>query len=343
MRTFLVLCTALSALAQQKPAGAGVPAGGELQIFAIDVEGGKSTLFVAPSGESMLIDTGYDGNNNRDADRILAAVKAAGVDHIEYLVITHYHADHAGGIKQLAARIRIDHFYDHGSAFESGAAAGFADSFAAVYKGHEHQVLKPGDAIPLKGVDVQVVGSAGESIASPLPGAGQPNASCASYKPLPEDKGENAHSVALMITFGNFRASDLGDLHWNREYDLACPVNKLGRVDLYLTTHHGTATSGSPQMLAALRPRAALMNNSASKGGQVKAMETMRASEGLGDLWQLHYSNAGGEKLNSAEPFIANMAEECQGKGIRVNARRDGSFTIENLRNGFSKAYPALN
>ena len=77
----------------------------ELRVYAIDVEGGKSTLYVSPSGQSMLVDTGYTGFKNRDADRIVAAAKAAGVTQIDYLVITHYHADHVGGVPQLAAKI----------------------------------------------------------------------------------------------------------------------------------------------------------------------------------------------------------------------------------------------
>src|SRR5580693_9213395 len=83
-----------------------------LRIYAIDVEGGKSTLYVSPSGESMLVDTGYAGNNNRDADRILAAAATAGVKRIDYLVITHYHGDHAGGVPQLAAKIPIGKMFD---------------------------------------------------------------------------------------------------------------------------------------------------------------------------------------------------------------------------------------
>ncbi|HKE28484.1 MAG TPA: MBL fold metallo-hydrolase [Bryobacteraceae bacterium] len=313
-----------------------------LHIYAIDVEGGKSTLYVSPSGESMLVDTGYAGNNNRDADRIVAAMKAAGVKRLDYLVITHYHGDHAGGVPQLAAKIPIGKIYDHGDNFEKSnpkTQAIFAP-YEKLRENYPHQAVKPGDAIPIKDLHVVVVGAAGNSIAKPLPGAGQANPLCGNYQSLPPDPGENARSVALIITFGNLRISDLGDLFWDKEYELSCPVNKLGTVDIYMTTHHGTATSGSPQMVHALHPKVAIMNNGADKGGSIKAWTTIENSPGLEDLWQLHYSNEGGKDHNVAEKFIANpSAEKDGGYAIEVLAEFDGSFTVRNDRNHFEKTY----
>jgi competence protein ComEC len=313
-----------------------------LHIYAIDVEGGKSTLYVSPSGESMLVDTGYAGNDNRDADRIAAAAKAAGVKRIDYLVITHYHGDHAGGVPQLAAKMPIGRIYDHGDNFEKSNAKTQTvfGAYSTLRQKYPHQVVKPGDTIPIKGLDVAIVAAAGESIAKPLRGAGQPNPLCAAYQALPPDPGENARSIAMIITLGNLRISDLGDLFWNKEFELACPVNKLGMIDIYMTTHHGTATSGSPQMVHALHPKVAVMNNGADKGGSVKAWTTIENSPGLEDLWQLHYSNEGGKDHNVAEQFIANpSADSDKGYSIEVLAHADGSFTVRNSRNQFEKTY----
>jgi beta-lactamase superfamily II metal-dependent hydrolase len=313
-----------------------------LRIYAIDVEGGKSTLYVSPSGESMLVDTGYAGNDNRDANRIAAAAAAAGVKRIDYLVVTHYHGDHAGGVPQLAAKIPVGRMYDHGDNFEKSNAKTEAvfTPYAALREKYPHQVVRPGDSIPIKGLRVDIVAAAGDFLQKPLPGAGQPNPLCASYEALPPDPGENAHSVAMIITFGNLRVADLGDLFWDKEYDLACPANKLGAVDLYMTTHHGTATSGSPQMVQALRPKVAIMNNGESKGGSIKAWTTIENSPGLQDLWQLHFSKEGGADHNVVEKFIANPSEKGdQGYSIEISAHSDGSFTVRNSRNGFEKSY----
>jgi competence protein ComEC len=332
MRAILILLLGVAALLQAQT----------LRIYAIDVEGGKSTLYVSPSGESLLIDTGYAGNDNRDANRILAAAAAAGVKRIDHLVITHYHGDHAGGVAQLAAKIPIGRMYDHGDNIDKSNRKTQAVylPYVKLREKYPHQILRPGDTIPIKGVQVNVVAGAGEAIAKPLPGAGQPNPLCSTYEPLPPDPGENARSLGMIITFGNLRIADLGDLFWNQEHELACPVNKLGTVDLYMTTHHGTATSGSPQIVHALRPKVAIMNNGADKGGSIKAWTAIGNSSGLQDLWQLHYSNEGGTDHNAAEKFIANpSAENDKGYSIEVLAHPDGSFTVRNNRNQFEKTY----
>src|SRR5580658_2569100 len=166
MRILLILLAAAAALDAQA-----------LHIYAIDVEGGKSTLYVSPSGESMLIDTGYAGNNNRDADRIVAAAKEAGVTRIDYLVVTHYHGDHAGGVPQLAAKMPIGRIYDHGDSIETSNKKTEAvyKPFVALREKYPHQTLHPGDTIPIKGIQVVVVAGAGDVIGKPLPGGGQPN------------------------------------------------------------------------------------------------------------------------------------------------------------------------
>jgi beta-lactamase superfamily II metal-dependent hydrolase len=334
IRAWFLPCVSLLSLAAQS-------APDQLRIYAIDVEGGKSTLYVSPSGESMLIDTGYAGNNNRDAQRIAAAAKAAGILQIDHLVITHYHGDHAGGVAQLAAIMPIGVIYDHGDNFaaDQPKARAVAVPYLAVRKKFPHKVLHAGDTVPVRGLDVRVVAASGNAIGKPLPDAGQANPLCGSYRALEPDTGENALSIALLITFGSLRIADFGDLYWNQEYDLACPKNKVGTVDLYMTTHHGTKTSGNPQILQALGPKVAIMNNGPTKGGSVKAWKTIHDSPRLQDIWQLHTSKEGGKDHNAAETFIANPGNACNGYWIEVSARQDGVFTVRNSRNQFAKTY----
>lgn len=310
--------------------------GRALRIYAIDTEGGKATLYVSPSGESMLIDTGYDGNDNRDANRIASAAAAAGVKRINHLVITHFHSDHIGGLKQLLAKLPVEHIYDHGNTVEPGA--GF-DAYTAARGSIPRTVLQAGDSVPFKGAQVYVVAADGKAAPKAVPGGGKANPLCASFQPMPNDPGENSRSLALLIVFGKLRISDLGDLSWNKEYEVACPVNLAGTVDLYMSTHHGTKTSGPPQIVHALHARVALMNNGATKGGSPEAWSTIRQSPGMTDIWQLHYSNAGGAQHNAAEQFLANPVEKCSGEWLEVTGEKNGTLKILNHRNGFSKTY----
>jgi competence protein ComEC len=312
-----------------------------LDIFLIDVEGGQATLMVTPSGESLLVDTGWGGFNGRDADRIAGVARRAGLVHIDYLVVTHYHSDHVGGVPELVKRLPVRNFVDHGPTVEGGdrPAALFAAYVASRNTGR-HVAVKPGDTVPLKDLDVRIVSSGGSLIDRPLSGAGAANPLCRDYKPLEEDKTENARSVGMVLTFGGFKMIDLGDLTWNKEHDLVCPGNLLGTVDVYLTTHHGQDVSGAPFIVHALRPRVAIMNNGAKKGGTPRAWQTIHDSPGLQDLWQLHFAVDAGAEHNVTERFIANM-DEATGYGITISAQRDGSFTVSNERNGFSKHYSA--
>jgi competence protein ComEC len=317
-----------------------LPAAKNLQATFIDVEGGQATLIVSPGGESMLIDTGWAGFNHRDADRIAAAAKAAGVKRIDYLVITHYHADHVGGVPQLAEKLPIRNFVDHGASTETGKDADilYKAYVAARDKGNHIQV-KPGDMIPVKDLDVRVLSAAGETIASPVPGGGKPNPECGSFRKHDPDPSENARSVGLLITYGDFRMVDLGDLTWNKEFDLVCPENKIGPVDVYIVSHHGMNMSGSPQLVHALAPRVAIMDNGAKKGGSPEIWQTIHDMPGLLDLWQVHYAVAGGREHNSSDTVIANIDEVCEGKPLHLSAMRDGTFTVSNARNKFEKTY----
>ncbi len=317
-----------------------------LQIYFIDVEGGQSTLLVDSQGESLLIDTGWDDFNGRDADRIMAAAKSAGIDHIDDVIITHYHTDHAGGVPQLASRIKIGTFFDHGHNTEMTAEtrANYA-AYEKVAAQAKRVIVKPGDEIPLHGMRVQVLTSAGDEISGPLPGAGQPNPVCASEPKFPPDPSENSRSVGVLITFGKFRFIDLGDLTNLQELGLACPNNLIGTVDLYLMTHHGTAHpgtgdgSGARSIVEALHPRVAVMNNGAIKGGHPVAWQIVHDSPGLEDLWQLHYSIQGDKDHNSPEQFVANVGGNDEGHYIKVSAEANATFTVFNSRNNFQKTY----
>ncbi|MEO8594682.1 MAG: MBL fold metallo-hydrolase [Candidatus Solibacter sp.] len=328
MKRMLLLCLCALGCAAQ-----------ELKVYAIDVEGGKATLYVAPSGQSMLVDAGYAGNKKRDAGRIAATAKAAGVKQIDYLVITHYHKDHVGGVPQLVAKMPVRNFVDHGKTFEDPKADdGYEPYLAARAKG-KHIEVKAGDRIPIEGLDVQVVTASGAAIKKPLPGAGQPNPLCASYQPIDLDKGENSRSIGLVITLGKFRLVDLGDLYWNEEFDLACPNNLLGKVDVYMSTHHGKKTSGAPALVQALHFKAAIVNNGDSTGAAENHWQTMHTAPGPPDIWQLHLAENNDKQHNAPAAFIANRGGKDKGHGIELSARADGSFTILNARNQMKQEY----
>jgi len=311
-----------------------------LEMVSIDVEGGQATLFVSPAGESLLVDTGWGGHEHRDALRIVAAAKMLGIKRIDYLVVTHYHSDHVGGVGQLAEKIPIRNFVDHG---ENTEHSGEVQQLYAAYVDHRakgnHILVKPGDTIPIRGLDVRVLTAGGAAIANALPGGGQPDSECGSFQRQPVDTSENAASLGILVTYGQFRLVDLGDLTWNKEFDLVCPVNKVGPVDVYIVSHHGLDQSNSPQLVHALHPRVAIMNNGARKGGSPGAWQIIHDSPGLLDLWQVHFAVEGGKEHNSSDTVIANLDEACEGKWLRLNAQSDGTFTVYNSRNKFEKTY----
>ena len=313
-----------------------------LDIYYIDTDGGHAVLFVSPSGQSMLIDTGWPGLNGRDADRIVQVAKLARLKQIDCVVITHYHRDHVGGIVQLAERLKIGTFVDHGPYLEDTDVV--REDYAAYLKvraNGTHLQVKPGDKIPVEGLDVTVLTSAGEHIANALPGAGQPNPACATATKRAVDPTENARSLGTLIQYGDFKTIDLGDLWWNQEAELVCPNNLVGTVSLYLTTDHGSQFSNNPALVRALHPRVAIVNNAARKGGAPDTYQTLIGSPGLKDVWQLHYSIEGGSEHNARENHIANVDEACEGKYLKVSAKRDGAFTVYNSRNQFTQTYAA--
>ncbi|NOT25503.1 MAG: MBL fold metallo-hydrolase [Acidobacteria bacterium] len=339
-----------------------------LDIYVVDVEGGNATLFVTPSGESVLIDAGNGGPAAaRDAARILDAVKDAGVTQIDHHVTTHWHGDHFGALAELAKQIPIKAYYDHGPTIQpQPASTEFLDTvYPALVARAKRTIVKPGDRIALKGVDWRIVTSGGQVIQSSLPGAGSPNPYCATYKPQDPDPTENAQSVGSHITFGRFRVVHPGDLTWNKEAELMCPANRLGTADLLIVGHHGQPVSNSQVMVHALRPRVSIINNGTRKGGQPDAMKIILNSPGLEDVWQSHFSLLGGQEYTVPGMFIGNLFDEQpdampvaawtpppQGQQappppahngraywFKVSAQQDGTFTVTNARNGLTKTY----
>jgi competence protein ComEC len=308
-------------------------------IYFIDVEGGQSTLLVTPWHQALLVDAGFPGFDDRDARRILAAMRDANVTRLDYLLLTHFHQDHIGGVAALAQRIPIDAFVDHDTLLDTDrlTVAAF-QSYDPVRSGHRQIHPRPGDRLPLKGVDVVIISANGDTLSRELPWAGQANPSCAGSVRQAEDPGENARSVGIWVRYGRFRFLDPGDLNWNKLAQLVCPINLLGRVETYLVAHHGNADSNLPAFLAAVQPRVAVLNNSTTKGGSPDTLAALHALPGLEDVWQLHRSAREGAE-NSAADVVANVDDPDAGYWLKLTAGRDGRFTIANARNGFTRSY----
>jgi beta-lactamase superfamily II metal-dependent hydrolase len=333
---FILLC-GLASLLLASNTYAGKPI---LQIYFIDVEGGQATLLIAPSGQSLLVDTGWPGSNDRDANRIAEAVKSAGLKQIDFVLITHYHTDHVGGVPQLLKQVKVGAFIDHGPNTENDELApeGYA-AYLSSLGTVKRIVAKPGDRIPIEGLNVEVLTAAGAHISQPAPGAGQPNPYCASEPKWPADQTENAASIGILVTFGDFRFVDLGDLTKDKELNLVCPKNLVGTADLFLVSHHGMSMSNSKSLVHALRPRAAIMENGAQKGDSPEAWQTVHDSSGLQGFWQLHYTAASGPDHNVSQDAIANLDGDADGHYLKVSAQPDGTFTVFNSRNQLEHTY----
>ncbi len=311
-----------------------------LQIYFVDVEGGQATLIVAPSGQSLLVDTGWPGFNDRDADRIADAVKLAGLKQIDYVLVTHYHTDHVGGVPQLLKKVKIGAFVDHGPNLENDEMA--PEGYEAYLKSMgstKRMIAKPGDRISLGQVGVEVLAGARNHIAQPVSGAGQANPYCASEPKWPDDETENGASMGILVTYGNFKFVDLGDLTKDKEIALVCPNNLIGAADLFLVSHHGMGLSNSKSLVHALHARAAIMENGAQKGDSPQAWQTVHDSPGLQGFWQLHYTAASGADHNVPKDYIANLDGEEDGHYLEVTAQSDGTFTVLNSRNKLQRTY----
>jgi len=322
-----------------------------LDIYFIDVEGGQATLVVMPSGESLLIDTGFAGQGGtfssapgdpaqaRDANRILAAARAAGLTRIDVLLITHFHADHDGGVTELSKLLPIRTFVDHDRPLPSvesvkGSLEAF-EWYEAVRSNGHHIVVSAGDQLPLKGVRTIVLSSAGKTLRHSLPGAGRTDTACLSAAVEPQEPNENPRSTGFLLTFGKFRFLDLGDLTGQPLFDLACPRDMVGPVDVYLVAHHGGVDAADPGTFASFLPRVAIVNNGEHKGGAPNLLNMLRQVSGL-DWWQLHRAETG---ENARDERIANL-DDTTSHWIKVSAREDGSFAVINARTSESRPYP---
>jgi competence protein ComEC len=313
----------------------------DLLIYAIDVEGGQATLIVSPSGGSLLVDTGWGDNNGRDADRIQAAMKDAGISKIDKVLITHFHTDHVGGVPNLVERVKVGEFMDHGVNREDSDIT--RKDYAAYVKAignTPRRTLHPGDLIDIPGLNTTVITADGEHI-SKVPGIKpEPNPYCATEPRWDLDTTENPRSTGVLMRFGSFSFLDLGDLTKAKEVPLVCPNNPLGHVSLYLVDHHGMNLSNTRALVDAIHPRVAIMDNGAHKAGSPEAWQTVHESPGLLDLWMLHTAEGSDAAHNSADPLIANLKGGSDGHWLKVVADGDGSFTVTNARTGQTKKYP---
>lgn len=339
----------------------------DLRIVTVDVEGGAAVLFVTPDGKSLLIDTGWPPGLGgprpapgtppsqpmpSSADRIASAAASLGVTKIDYLLMTHYHVDHLGGLDALLAKLPVDTFIDHGPNREEPppnatprqlafATATLYPKWVAAYQGHKHITAQPGQKLNIGSMHLEFVSSDGHVIDKPLPGAGQPDPLCAGVPQKERNGGEeNVRSVGTLITFGKTRILDLGDLTWNMELKLLCPTNKIGKVDLYFVTGHGMNLSSSPPT-ADFDPLVAIMQNGPTKGGDEAVIKTVDGYPDLKGFWRVHYSVRYPD-LNGDPNYIANLnGVPDEGHPIDVDVSPEGEITVTNTRNGFSKTYEA--
>ena len=315
-----------------------------VEIFVIDVEGGKAVLLVSPTGQSMLIDAGWPASNNRPAstDRIVEAARTAGLKRIDCLVITHFDVDHIGDVPDLVSKIPVRHIFDHGDLQTSNAQAmqRFA-LYAAVRDKVGHTVLKAGDLVPMEGVEVRVLSADRKLITKPVAGDGARNALCEKYpqaEALASD-AEDDRSIGLMIGFGKFRMLDLADLEAHLSHDLVCPNNLIGAVSVYNVNVHGQFKGIAPELVGAVQAPVIIQANGARKGADAQTWPVLQGAAGLKDIWQVHFSLNAGNGANPPDDFIANQKGTDGFQWLRISAEKSGVFTVTNARNGFSKRY----
>jgi beta-lactamase superfamily II metal-dependent hydrolase len=325
-----------------------------LTLYFIDVEGGQSALIVTPTRETLLIDTGFPGagafesrpgdpRRARDANRIVAAMRDASVSRIDYLLITHFHPDHVGGVVELAQLVPIRTFIDHGTvdAGKEPNPANTSDAFRAYVEVRAkgvHLQPKPGEELPITGIAVTVISSAASVIQKAVRSSSQPNVACEALARSVEEPRENARSTGIVAKFGTFRFLDVGDLNRQPLFDLVCPSDRVGPVDVYLVPEHGGADPSALAALNVFKPRVAILNNGVTRGASPETFAALR--QVTVDVWQLDRSTRQGVQ-NFADEQIANL-DERTGHWIKLIATEEGSFAITNGRTGMTKRYLPL-
>ena len=326
-----------------------------LDIYIIDVLGGAATLIVTPEAESILIDSGWPGLEDRDPKRIEYVLKkVAGLDQLDHLVTTHWHTDHYGGTEGLAKRLKIGKFWDRGlpdlsapdqdsKDYPDGPKAN--DPLGIAYrKASEGRrtALEPGDTLPLKGKVEALVLASGGKVINASPNA-KPNPFCESAPAdMPVDPSDNARSLAFRIKLGAFGLLDCGDLTWNVEKDLVCPTNRIGQIDLYLSTHHGSAISNHPTLIQSIEPIVTIIGNGPRKGGDPQTFQRLKPIPSLKTIYQLHKNAKTGPADNTDPSLIANTSE-TGGTFIKVSVQPDGrSFDVQIGEDGKPTRYQSV-
>lgn len=346
-------CAAPAAVpAAPAPGSAAAADADTLHIYFIDVEGGKATLIVTPTRESILIDAGFAGAGTfnstpgdpaqaRDPQRILQAARDAGISRIDHMLVTHYHADHFGGVMELAQLLPIVEYVDHRAPSAEAEARvpgtlALYEAYAALRAKAKHRPAKAGDRFAVGAAMVDVIASDGEVLPRPLAGGGTANPACTTGGTPAQETTENPLSTGILLTFGEFRYLDPGDLSGPPLYALACPANLVGRADVYAIAHHGGEDGSDPSLFAAVQPRVAVFSNGTRKGAQAATFNTLRQLGIPG--WQLHRTqNPGAENMPDAQ--IANL-DTSTSAWIKLSAGRDGSFSVTNGRTGETIQYP---
>ncbi len=316
-----------------------------LDIYFIDVEGGAATLIVTPTGESLLVDSGFPGD--RDAGRIAhVALEVAGLKQIDHCLVTHWHRDHEGGVPALAKLIPIKHYYDHG--LPQTIAADMQAEFIEAYKQTtlgQSTTLKPGDQIRLRSpkymppLQVRVLAASG-IVLGENPGALQTQSCGPDFQAIEDDKTDNVNSVGFLLTFGRFKFWDGGDLSWNIENRMVCPKNLVGVIDVYQADHHGTDVSNNPTLLRALNPRVAVIDNGPRKGGDARVYAMLTSLKEIEGVYQLHRNLRTTDKENTMSGYIANEEEACQGNFIKLSVEpKSKSYTVSIPAKQISRSY----